>query len=160
MGNQQREPAEDAASPPMPKFCAMTKSSIRETPVMISGVDDRHIADVVDDELAFAGHRVDADGSQCTQYGSYHAGYQRQYQAEAQRREDHFVVEQALVPVQGKAGEVGTGLALVKAKGNHDRDGQVHEAEHQDDIGALQENRLLFVHLTSPLPSRTHQSWR
>ena len=41
---------------------------------------------------------ADADGSQCTQYGSYHAGYQRQYQAEAQRREDHFVVEQALVP--------------------------------------------------------------
>ena len=38
-----------------------------------------------------------------------HAGYQRQHQAEAQRREDHFVVEQALVPAQGKAGEVGAG---------------------------------------------------
>ena len=25
-------------SPPMPKFCAMTKSSISETPVMISGL--------------------------------------------------------------------------------------------------------------------------
>ena len=160
MGNQQREPAEDAALAADAEILSHDEEQPQRNAGDDLGVDDRHIADVVDDELTFAGHRVDADGSQCTQYGSYHAGYQRQHQAEAQRREDHFVVEQALVPVQGKAGEVGTGLALVKAKGNHDRDGQVHEAEHQDDIGALQENRLLFVHLTSPLPSRTHQSWR
>ena len=31
-------------------------------------VDDRHIADVVDDELALAGHRVDADGRQRAQH--------------------------------------------------------------------------------------------
>ena len=156
--NQQRRPAEDAALAADAEILRHDEEQHQRNAGDDLGVDDRYIADVVDDELAFAGHRVDAKGRQRAQHRGDNAGHQRQHKAQTQRGQNHLVVEQAFVPAEGKARKVGTGFALIEAEGNHDCDGQVHEAEHHNNIGAHEERRVSFVHLTSLLPSRTRQS--
>ena len=41
-------------------------------------------------------------------------------------------------------------LALVEAEHDHIRDGQVHEAEEQDDIGALHQTQMFRFHQDTP----------
>ena len=64
--------------------------------------------------------------------------------------QDGLVVEQAGVPLKGKSGKEGVALALVEAEHDHVRDGQVHEAEEQDDVGALHQTQMFRFHQDTP----------
>ena len=58
-------------------------------------------------------------------------------QRDAQSAQDGRVMEQAGVPLEGKACEQCVALALVEAEHDHIGNGQVHEAEEEDDVGPL-----------------------
>ena len=59
-------------------------------------------------------------------------------------------MEQTGVPFKGKARKQRVALALVKAEHDHIGDGQIHEAEEQDDIGALHQTQMFRFHQDTP----------
>ena len=59
-------------------------------------------------------------------------------------------MEKAAVPVQGEAGKNGTALVFIEAVGDQHRNGQVHEAEDQHDIRALEQAFVLCFHYMTP----------
>ena len=118
------------------------------------GVDHGHIADVVDDRLAALAHGVDSDGRSSAHHGGDHRGDEGHHKAQAQGAQDHFVVEQALIPLEGEACKDGAAFALVEAEHRHHGDGHIHEGEQQNEIHPLQSAKMrLFHYMTPSTPS-------
>ncbi len=59
-------------------------------------------------------------------------------------------MDQAGVPLEGKAREQRVALALVEAEHDHIGNGQVHEAEEEDDVGALHQAQMFRFHQDTP----------
>ena len=77
-------------------------------------------------------------------------------QCDRQRIEDHVVLEELPVPVQGKAGPHRLALGGVEGKDHQDQDGGVEEKKNQEHKQAADES--VFLHRTvtpsSPSPKR------
>ena len=114
------------------------------------GVDRGDIGDIRHQQAALAPHGGDAQRRRSPQHGGDDRREQCQIQRHPQRVQDGLVVEQAGVPLKGKAGKEGVALALVEAEHDHVRDGQVHEAEEQDDVGALHQTQMFRFHQDTP----------
>ena len=157
MGDQQRGPAKNALLPANAHFLGHDKEQHERDAGDDFGIDHRDIADVVDDQLHLAAHGVDADGGKGPQHGGNHRGNQRQNQRQPQGGENHLVVEQADIPFEGEAGKHRATLVFVEAVGNQHRDGKIHKAKNQDQIGALKEMPVLsfprFHHMTPSISS-------
>ena len=59
-------------------------------------------------------------------------------------------MQQAGIPLEGEAGEQRVTLGLVEAEHDHIRNGQVHEAEEQDDVDALHQAQMFGFHQDTP----------
>ena len=59
-------------------------------------------------------------------------------------------MEQAGVPLEGKACEQCVALALVEAEHDHIGNGQVHKAEEEDDVGSLHQAQMFRFHQDTP----------
>ena len=113
-------------------------------------VDHRDIGDVGDHKAALAAHGRNPQRSRCAEDGSDDRRSQRHFQRDGQRPQDGSVMEQAGVPLERKAGEQRVALALVEAEHDHIRDGQIHEAEKQDDIDPLHQAKMFCFHQDTP----------
>ena len=113
-------------------------------------VDHRDIGDVGDDKAAPAAHGRNAQTCRCTQHSSNNRRDQSHFQRDQQRMQDGGVVQQAGVPLEGKAGEERIALGLVEAEYDHVCNGQVHEAEKQHDIDALHQAQMFRFHQDTP----------
>ena len=113
-------------------------------------VDHRDIGDVGDDKAAPAAHGRNAQTCRCTQHSGNDRGKERHLNGHPEGVEDGRIVEQADIPFEGKACEQRIALALVEAEDDHIGNGQVHEAEKQDDVGALHQTQMFCFHQDTP----------
>ena len=113
-------------------------------------VDHRDIGDVGHQQAAFAAHGGNAKAGCRAQHRGDDGGQYCHLNGHPQRVEDGRIREQAAVPFKGKTGEQRVALALVEAKHDHIRDGQIHEAEKQDDIDPLHQAKMFCFHQDTP----------
>ena len=113
-------------------------------------VDHRQIAHRVDHPLGALFHTADADGGHHAQNGGHGRRKEGDQQAEPERLQDHLIVQQALIPFQGKAGKQGAAFALVEAEYHHHRDGNIQKRKDQTKIDLLQGGQMLLFHYTTP----------
>ena len=97
-------------------------------------VDDGQVGDVHHQAFRPFFHAVDSDGRQCANHRRHHRGDSRDDKGVEQGGEDHLVVKQFNIPIQGEAGEHPAGFALIKGEHNQHQDGQVKEAQRHRHI--------------------------
>ena len=113
-------------------------------------VDHRDIGDVGDHQAALAAHGRNAQRGRSAQNRCNDRRDEGYLQRDAQSAQDGRVMEQAGVPLEGKACEQCVALALVEAEHDHIGNGQVHEAEEEDDVGPLHQAQMFRFHQDTP----------
>ena len=113
-------------------------------------VDHRDIGDVGHQQAAIAAHGGNAKAGCRAQHCGDDGRQNGHLNGHPQRMEDGRIREQAAVPLEGKAGEERIALALVEAEHDHVGNGQVHEAEEQDDVDPLHQAQMFCFHQDTP----------
>ena len=114
------------------------------------GVDHRDIGDVGDEQAAFTSHGRNAKARRRAQHRGDNGRKDSHLNGHPQCVQNGRIMEQAAVPLEGKAREQRVALALVEAEHDHVRDGQIHEAEKQDDIDPLHQAEMFRFHQDTP----------
>ena len=113
-------------------------------------VDHRDIGDVGDHQAALAAHGRNAQRGRRAKNRCNDRRDEGHLQRDAQSAQDGRIMEQAGVPLEGKACEQCVALALVEAEHDHIGNGQVHEAEEEDDVGPLHQAQMFRFHQDTP----------
>ena len=113
-------------------------------------VDHRDIGDVGHQQTAFAAHGGNAKAGCRAQHRGDDGRQDGHLNGHPQRVEDGRIREQAAIPLEGEAGKQRIALALVEAEHDHVGNGQVHEAEEQDDVDPLHQAQMFCFHQDTP----------
>ena len=102
-------------------------------------------------------HVVEADGGKGARDGGDDGCQDRDSQGGIQGVQDHLIVEQLVIPIQGEAGPYGAAFGVVEGKDNQNEDGGIKEEKDQSGHQAA-EQRWFPIHsitaCSSPSPKR------